>query len=193
MLCQGLRARCSPVSALSRWTKSTTPAGGGLGHFRSAMGERQSTSSDPFAVTESDCKHAPCRLRIDAVANDRRFVALEASGTNEQRVSRRKRRQCRSVPRMREPGLGGRFSAIQRVGRDERMIARSDGRGADLTGRECDPGVDFVRAIQTWPRARTAPSVVGASSPAKATEELPTRLKREPAAFSTRLAPLVAK
>ena len=58
-------------------TKSTTPAGGSLRHFRSAMGERQSTSSGPFAVTESDCKHAPCRLRINAVADGRRFVALE--------------------------------------------------------------------------------------------------------------------
>ena len=50
------------------------------------------------------------------------------------------------VQRMREPGLGGRFSAIRRLGR-ERMIARSDGRGVDVTGRECDPGVDFVRVI----------------------------------------------
>ena len=69
-------------------TKSATPAGGCLRHFRSAMGERQSTSSGPFAVTESDCKHAPCRLRINAVANDRRFVALEASGTDETRNPR---------------------------------------------------------------------------------------------------------
>ena len=35
--------------------RSTTPAGGGLRHFRSAMGERQPTSRGPFAVTESDC------------------------------------------------------------------------------------------------------------------------------------------
>ncbi len=71
----------STPSSLPVRTKSTTPAGGGLRHFRSAMGERQSTSSGAFAVTESDCKHARCCLRINAVANDRRFVALEAGGS----------------------------------------------------------------------------------------------------------------
>ncbi|MGP0034601.1 MAG: hypothetical protein ACLP4R_08540, partial [Solirubrobacteraceae bacterium] len=44
------------------------------------------TSRGPFAVTESDCKHAPCRLRINAVADDRGFVALKASGSDETRV-----------------------------------------------------------------------------------------------------------
>ena len=47
------------------------------------MGERQTTSRGPFAVTESDCKHAPCRLRINAVGDDRRFVALAASGSDD--------------------------------------------------------------------------------------------------------------
>lgn len=72
------------------WTKSTTPGRSGLRHFRSAMGERQSTGRGLFAVTESDRKHAACRLRINAVADDRGFVALEASGSDEteQRVCR---------------------------------------------------------------------------------------------------------
>jgi hypothetical protein len=63
--------------------KSTTRGRRGPRHFRSAMRERQSTSRGPFAVTESDCKHARCRLRINAVADDRRFVALEASGSDD--------------------------------------------------------------------------------------------------------------
>jgi hypothetical protein len=47
------------------------------------MGERESTGRGPFTVTESDCKPAPCRLRINAVADDRGFVALEASGSDD--------------------------------------------------------------------------------------------------------------
>ena len=56
------------------------------------MGERQFTSRGPFAVTESDCKHASCRLRINAVADDRGFVALEASGSDDEHSSRRRAR-----------------------------------------------------------------------------------------------------
>ena len=76
--------RRRPSRWLSLRTKSNTPAGGGLRHFRFTMGERQSTSRGAFAVTESDCKHAPCRLRINAVADDRGFVALEASGSDDE-------------------------------------------------------------------------------------------------------------
>ena len=62
------------------------------------MGERQFTSRGPFAVTESDCKHAPCRLRINAVADDRGFVALKASGSDDQPevLSRESRRDATS-------------------------------------------------------------------------------------------------
>ena len=56
------------------------------------MGERQFTSRGPFAVTESDCKHAPRRLRINAVADDRGFVALKASGSDDEHSSRRRAR-----------------------------------------------------------------------------------------------------
>jgi hypothetical protein len=42
-----------------------------------------------FAVTESDDKHAPCRVPINAVADDRSFVALQASGSDELQQRRR--------------------------------------------------------------------------------------------------------
>ena len=49
------------------------------------MGGRQFTSPRPICRTESDCRHPPCRLCINAVADDRGFVALKASGSDEQR------------------------------------------------------------------------------------------------------------
>jgi hypothetical protein len=69
-------------SRLPDRTKSTTSREGGWRHFRCAMGERQSTSSGPFAGTESACKHTRCCLRTNAGAYDPRFVALEASGSD---------------------------------------------------------------------------------------------------------------
>ncbi len=80
----GAKRRGSPLPPR---TRSTTPAGGGLRHLRSAKGERQPRSRGPFAVTESDCYHSACRLRINAVADDRRFVALEAAGSDESEQS----------------------------------------------------------------------------------------------------------
>ena len=82
LLCQRTQARGSGQSWLPEWTKSNTPVGGGPRQFCSAMGERESTNGGPFAVTEAECKHAPCRLRINAVADGRRFVAFGASGSD---------------------------------------------------------------------------------------------------------------
>ena len=47
------------------------------------MGERHSSIRGLFAVTESGDKHAPCRLPINAVADDRSFVAFQTSGSDD--------------------------------------------------------------------------------------------------------------
>ena len=65
------------------------------------MGERESTNGGPSAVTEAECKHAPCRLRINAVADGRRFVAFGASGSDErqQRLAAARRGSRDTPPR----------------------------------------------------------------------------------------------
>jgi hypothetical protein len=52
------------------------------------MGERHSSIRGLFAVTESGGKHAPCCLPINAVADDRSFVALQASGSDDMQERR---------------------------------------------------------------------------------------------------------
>ena len=79
----GKQPPSSTPTSLPVWTKFTTPGGGGPSHFWSAVGGRQSTGRVTFAITESDCKHSRCPIHINAVADDRRFAALHASGSDE--------------------------------------------------------------------------------------------------------------
>jgi hypothetical protein len=71
----------------SRLIASRSPA---RADRRSSLACRRSFSiRGLFAVTESDDKHAPCRVPINAVADDRSFVALQASGSDELQQRRR--------------------------------------------------------------------------------------------------------
>jgi hypothetical protein len=59
------------------------PEEAGSRQFRVAIGERDSAGRGMFAVTKSDGKHAPARIPTNAAADERPFVAVQASGSDE--------------------------------------------------------------------------------------------------------------